>query len=51
MDNFDFYGRAIRSDRHDRVAWTRQNTEERRDGMLRQGKAHERRDTETKQST
>ena len=34
-----------------RVAWKRQSTEERRDVMLRQGKAHERRDAEAKHLT
>ena len=35
----------------DRVAWKMQSTEERCDVMLRQGKAHERRDAEAKHLT
>ena len=47
LDNFITINGAI-----DRVAWKRQSTEERRVGdvMLRQGKAHERRDAEAKHS-
>ena len=43
----------MRVARHDRGAWSRPSTEERRDGICwdHAGKAHDRRDTETKQST
>ena len=42
---------AMRHGAIDRVAWKRQSTEERRDVMLRQGKAHKRRDAEAKYLT